>query len=207
MSLLLLPAVIRNYGNLLLEMSATVPDGIVAFFTSYVYMENIVASWYEQVSVWTLGKEAQSQKLSLCVWFFTYLRYMCVHRASWRISRETSWSSLRLRMLQRQAWLWRNTRRSETHYLTLYLNKSQISFCLCLCWAKLWWYKQMTQRLWLFHLAFVCALKEHMHIHDNILSWWVPYLWPLKFLSLLRRVRMVEEPSSCLWPEEKCLKG
>uniref|UniRef100_A0A8C7JGA0 General transcription and DNA repair factor IIH helicase subunit XPD n=2 Tax=Oncorhynchus TaxID=8016 RepID=A0A8C7JGA0_ONCKI len=41
-------AVIRNYGNLLLEMSAIVPDGIVAFFTSYTYMENIVASWYEQ---------------------------------------------------------------------------------------------------------------------------------------------------------------
>uniref|UniRef100_A0A3P9AB01 General transcription and DNA repair factor IIH helicase subunit XPD n=1 Tax=Esox lucius TaxID=8010 RepID=A0A3P9AB01_ESOLU len=41
-------AVIRNYGNLLLEMSAIVPDGIVAFFTSYIYMENIVASWYEQ---------------------------------------------------------------------------------------------------------------------------------------------------------------
>ncbi|KAM8794024.1 general transcription and DNA repair factor IIH helicase subunit XPD isoform 1-T1 [Eudromia elegans] len=38
-------AVIRNYGNLLLEMSAVVPDGIVAFFTSYQYMENIVASW------------------------------------------------------------------------------------------------------------------------------------------------------------------
>lgn len=51
--LFLFPAVIRNYGNLLLEMSAIVPDGIVAFFTSYVYMENIVASWYEQVSVWT----------------------------------------------------------------------------------------------------------------------------------------------------------
>lgn len=44
-----LAAVIRNYGNLLLEMSAIVPDGIVAFFTSYQYMENIVASWYEQV--------------------------------------------------------------------------------------------------------------------------------------------------------------
>uniref|UniRef100_A0A8C1F2Y7 General transcription and DNA repair factor IIH helicase subunit XPD n=1 Tax=Cyprinus carpio carpio TaxID=630221 RepID=A0A8C1F2Y7_CYPCA len=42
-------AVIRNYGNLLLEMSAIVPAGIVAFFTSYIYMENIVASWYEQV--------------------------------------------------------------------------------------------------------------------------------------------------------------
>lgn len=42
-------AVIRNYGNLLLEMSAVVPDGIVAFFTSYQYMESTVASWYEQV--------------------------------------------------------------------------------------------------------------------------------------------------------------
>ncbi|KAM6389888.1 LOW QUALITY PROTEIN: general transcription and DNA repair factor IIH helicase subunit XPD, partial [Rhynochetos jubatus] len=41
-------AVIRNYGNLLLELSAVVPDGIVAFFTSYQYLENIVAAWYEQ---------------------------------------------------------------------------------------------------------------------------------------------------------------
>uniref|UniRef100_A0A8C2WY42 DNA 5'-3' helicase n=1 Tax=Cyclopterus lumpus TaxID=8103 RepID=A0A8C2WY42_CYCLU len=41
-------AVIRNYGSLLQEMSAIVPDGIVAFFTSYMYMENIVAAWYEQ---------------------------------------------------------------------------------------------------------------------------------------------------------------
>ncbi|NXW92127.1 ERCC2 helicase, partial [Alopecoenas beccarii] len=41
-------AVIRNYGSLLLELSAVVPDGLVAFFTSYQYMENIVASWYEQ---------------------------------------------------------------------------------------------------------------------------------------------------------------
>ncbi|RXM96626.1 TFIIH basal transcription factor complex helicase XPD subunit [Acipenser ruthenus] len=47
-SFLFLSAVIRNYGNLLLEMSSVVPDGIVAFFTSYQYMENIVASWYEQ---------------------------------------------------------------------------------------------------------------------------------------------------------------
>ena len=31
-------AVIRNYGNLLAEMSAVVPDGIVCFFTSYQYM-------------------------------------------------------------------------------------------------------------------------------------------------------------------------
>ncbi|XP_033735565.1 general transcription and DNA repair factor IIH helicase subunit XPD-like [Pecten maximus] len=41
-------AVIRNYGNLLVDFSAIVPDGIVCFFTSYVYMESTVASWYEQ---------------------------------------------------------------------------------------------------------------------------------------------------------------
>lgn len=32
------PAVIRNYGNLLSELSSVVPDGIVCFFTSYTYM-------------------------------------------------------------------------------------------------------------------------------------------------------------------------
>ncbi|XP_032819762.2 general transcription and DNA repair factor IIH helicase subunit XPD [Petromyzon marinus] len=41
-------AVIRNYGNLLLEMTCVVPDGVVCFFTSYHYMESIVAAWYEQ---------------------------------------------------------------------------------------------------------------------------------------------------------------
>lgn len=42
-------AVLRNYGNLLVEMSAVVPDGLVCFFVSYQYLENTVASWYEQV--------------------------------------------------------------------------------------------------------------------------------------------------------------
>ncbi|VDM73696.1 unnamed protein product [Strongylus vulgaris] len=42
-------AVIRNYGNLVLEMAAVVPDGMVVFFTSYVYMESVIAVWYEQV--------------------------------------------------------------------------------------------------------------------------------------------------------------
>nr|CAB3243287.1 TFIIH basal transcription factor complex helicase XPD subunit-like [Phallusia mammillata] len=41
-------AVIRNYGNLLVEMSRIVPDGVVCFFVSYSYMENTVSSWYEQ---------------------------------------------------------------------------------------------------------------------------------------------------------------
>jgi DNA excision repair protein ERCC-2 len=31
-------AVIRNYGNLLVDLATVVPDGVVCFFTSYVYM-------------------------------------------------------------------------------------------------------------------------------------------------------------------------
>ena len=38
-------AVIRNYGSLLAETVAIVPDGVVCFFTSYMYMENVVAAW------------------------------------------------------------------------------------------------------------------------------------------------------------------
>ena len=41
-------AVIRNYGNLLVEVAAAVPDGIVCFFTSYLYLETVVSSWYDQ---------------------------------------------------------------------------------------------------------------------------------------------------------------
>ncbi|KAH3856998.1 hypothetical protein DPMN_099595 [Dreissena polymorpha] len=35
------PAVIRNYGNLLVEMCSVVPDGVVCFFTSYIYMVGV----------------------------------------------------------------------------------------------------------------------------------------------------------------------
>ncbi|XP_043495959.1 general transcription and DNA repair factor IIH helicase subunit XPD [Polistes fuscatus] len=41
-------AVIRNYGQLLVEFAANVPDGLVCFFTSYLYMESVVAAWYDQ---------------------------------------------------------------------------------------------------------------------------------------------------------------
>jgi len=37
--------VIRNYGQLLVELASSVPDGIVAFFTSYSYMESIISEW------------------------------------------------------------------------------------------------------------------------------------------------------------------
>lgn len=41
------PAVARNYGALVIDMSAVVPDGIVVFFPSYVYMEHIISMWHE----------------------------------------------------------------------------------------------------------------------------------------------------------------
>jgi len=41
------PAVLRNYGNLLVELCGVVPDGVVCFFTSYGYLENVVSVWYE----------------------------------------------------------------------------------------------------------------------------------------------------------------
>ncbi|KAF8559571.1 DNA repair helicase [Imleria badia] len=39
------PAVVRNFGSILVEYSKIIPDGIVAFFPSYLYMESIVAAW------------------------------------------------------------------------------------------------------------------------------------------------------------------
>ncbi|KAM3079678.1 TFIIH/NER complex ATP-dependent 5'-3' DNA helicase subunit [Clarireedia jacksonii] len=39
------PSVVRNYGNLLTEMSKLTPDGMVVFFPSYLYMESIISMW------------------------------------------------------------------------------------------------------------------------------------------------------------------
>ena len=41
------PGVVRNYGRLLVDMAAAVPDGIVCFFVSYSYMDSIVNAWHE----------------------------------------------------------------------------------------------------------------------------------------------------------------
>jgi DNA excision repair protein ERCC-2 len=37
--------VVRNYGAMLVELCSVIPDGVVAFFTSYSYMESIVSEW------------------------------------------------------------------------------------------------------------------------------------------------------------------
>ncbi|KAJ1983804.1 TFIIH/NER complex ATP-dependent 5'-3' DNA helicase subunit [Dimargaris verticillata] len=52
-------AVVRNFGNMLIEFAKTVPDGIVAFFPSYLYMEAIVSMWNEM----GLIKEVWKHKL------------------------------------------------------------------------------------------------------------------------------------------------
>jgi DNA excision repair protein ERCC-2 len=37
--------VVRNYGAMLVELCGAIPDGVVAFFTSYSYMESLVSEW------------------------------------------------------------------------------------------------------------------------------------------------------------------
>jgi DNA excision repair protein ERCC-2 len=39
--------IVRNFGNMVVELSGIVPDGMVCFFTSYKYMEHIVVKWNE----------------------------------------------------------------------------------------------------------------------------------------------------------------
>ncbi|KAM0679286.1 TFIIH/NER complex ATP-dependent 5'-3' DNA helicase subunit [Binucleata daphniae] len=41
------PSVIRNYANLVIEFSKIVPDGLVVFFPSYIFMEEIISVWCE----------------------------------------------------------------------------------------------------------------------------------------------------------------
>merc|ERR1712048_1285799 len=41
------PSVVRNYGDLLEQLAQVVPDGMVCFFTSYRYMEQVIEKWYE----------------------------------------------------------------------------------------------------------------------------------------------------------------
>lgn len=41
------PAVVRNYGSLLLDFCRVTPDGLVCFFPSYIYLEMIVTMWHE----------------------------------------------------------------------------------------------------------------------------------------------------------------
>ena len=50
------PSVMRNYGNLLIELARAIPDGIVCFFVSYSCMDSIVSKWNDMgvLQVWQL---------------------------------------------------------------------------------------------------------------------------------------------------------
>ncbi|KAM0671662.1 Rad3-like DNA repair helicase [Ordospora colligata] len=50
------PSVVRNYGHLVVELSKVVPDGMVCFFPSYMYMEEIVSLWAETNIINELSK-------------------------------------------------------------------------------------------------------------------------------------------------------
>ncbi len=39
------PSVVRNFGNIIIEFAKITPDGLVAFFPSYLYMESIISMW------------------------------------------------------------------------------------------------------------------------------------------------------------------
>ena len=43
-------AVLRNYGNLLLQLAQSVPDGIICFFVSYISMEQMISFWHSDGS-------------------------------------------------------------------------------------------------------------------------------------------------------------
>ncbi len=43
------PAVVRNYGTLLVDMCAVVPDGLNTFFVSFECLEKYVDAWAAQV--------------------------------------------------------------------------------------------------------------------------------------------------------------
>lgn len=60
------PAVVRNFGTILIEYCKAVPDGIVGFFPSYLYMESIVAAWNEMVRFSTVRKPGGGQTDLLC---------------------------------------------------------------------------------------------------------------------------------------------
>ena len=49
-------AVIRNYGQLLLDVCTIVPDGMCVFFTSYQFMEYVVTLWDEMLIMSQIGK-------------------------------------------------------------------------------------------------------------------------------------------------------
>ena len=45
------PRVVRNSGSLLVRFSKIMPDGMVVFFPSYLYMESMISMWQGMVDL------------------------------------------------------------------------------------------------------------------------------------------------------------
>ncbi|KAF8759933.1 DNA repair helicase [Rhizoctonia solani] len=62
------PSVVRNFGSILIEYCKIVPDGVVAFFPSYLYMESIVAAgmtWYGKTAYFCGNADANETSVAL----------------------------------------------------------------------------------------------------------------------------------------------
>ena len=59
------PNVVRNYGRMLVELASVIPDGIVAFFVSYSYMDTIVSKW-DQMGVLQVTPQLHPVYVSPC---------------------------------------------------------------------------------------------------------------------------------------------
>ena len=59
--------VIRNYGRMLVELAAAIPDGIVCFFVSYSYMDSIVSRWNDMGILKVLSPCCRAACALLCL--------------------------------------------------------------------------------------------------------------------------------------------
>jgi len=102
------PAVVRNFGNILIEFAKVVPDGLACFFPSYVYMEDIIAAWERMVGrPATQNGRARGSDLMPTISITATL--LLNRRASSRRCSSTSWSLSRRPTRPRRASPWKTT--------------------------------------------------------------------------------------------------
>jgi len=63
------PSVVQNYGSLLEQLVQTIPDGLVCFFTSYRYLEQVLEKWYETGA--SLDDLADACRLDFALWVWS----------------------------------------------------------------------------------------------------------------------------------------
>ena len=121
--------VIRNYGRMLIELSSAIPDGVVCFFVSYSYMDQIVSKWNEmgilQVGLTLFGKWSQTSRLMQSIPCHLPLR----HRAPNLVHSQAS----------QNANVWPLLVNSSTTCALVCLVKAESLHLLC----RIWWLKSL----------------------------------------------------------------